>query len=61
MGKSNKKPQVDQKKCISCGACIAACPNCAISWKNGKAWIDQKKCKLALKCISVCPVQAISQ
>jgi len=61
MAKSEKKPQVNQKKCIACGACIAACPNCAISWKNGKAWIDPKKCKLALKCIEVCPVKAISR
>ncbi len=55
-----KKPQVDPKKCISCGACIATCPNKAISWKDGKAHIDQKKCKNARKCIEVCPVQAIA-
>jgi len=61
MAKSGKKPHVDPKKCISCGACIATCPNNAIDWKDGKAFIDAKKCKLALKCIAVCPVQAISQ
>jgi hypothetical protein len=58
---STKKPQVNPKKCISCGACIASCPNKAIDWKNGKAYIDPKKCKLALKCISICPVNAISR
>jgi Pyruvate/2-oxoacid:ferredoxin oxidoreductase delta subunit len=58
---STKKPQVNQKKCLACGACICTCPNKAIDWKNGKAWIDWKKCKLALKCIPVCPVKAISR
>jgi len=56
-----KKPKVDSNRCISCGACIATCPNQAISWKNGKAWIDPKKCKIALECIKVCPVRAIKQ
>jgi len=54
-----KIPKVDSKKCISCGACIATCPNQAISWKAGKAWINLKKCKKALECIKVCPVKAI--
>jgi len=58
---SKKIPHVNPDKCISCGACIAACPKKAICWKNNKAFIDAKKCKLALKCIEVCPVQAISQ
>jgi len=61
MAKVIKKPQANQKKCISCGACIAVCPNKAIDWKNGKAWIDHKKCKACLACIPVCPVKAISQ
>ena len=54
-----KKPQVNQKKCIACGACIATCPAKAISWKNGKAWIDWKKCQLCLECVKVCPVKCI--
>jgi len=61
MAKTEKKPQVNPKKCIACGACIASCPNQAIAWKDGKAHIDWKKCKLCLECIGVCPVKAISQ
>jgi len=59
--KKTNPPQVNSKKCISCGACIATCPNKAIDWKNGKAFIDKKKCKVCLACIPVCPVKAISQ
>ena len=53
--------KVDKEKCIGCGACIAVCPNEAISMKNGKAIIDQKKCNKCLQCIDICPVQAISK
>jgi len=54
-----KAPVVNREKCIACGACIAACPNQAISFKDGKAWIDPKKCKQCYECVKVCPVQAI--
>jgi len=53
--------KINQKKCIGCGACIAACPVKAISFKSGKASINQKKCKKCYACIEVCPVNAISK
>jgi ferredoxin len=58
---ADKIPKVNPKKCISCGACIATCPNQAIEWKNGKAWVNPKKCKKAYECLKVCPVKAISK
>lgn len=56
-----KVPKVNKAKCISCGACIAQCPNQAIDWKDNKAFINPKKCKKCGTCISVCPVQAIKE
>lgn len=55
--------KVDKKTCIGCGACVAVCPNSAITLKAeiGKAEIDQKKCKKCYACIDICPVKAISK
>ncbi len=50
---------VDEKKCISCGACIAICPVGAIKFVNGKANIDPKKCIACGSCQQFCPVEAI--
>ena len=50
---------VDEKKCISCGACIAICPVGAIKFANGKANIDPKKCIACGSCQQFCPVEAI--
>ena len=50
---------VDEKKCISCGACTAICPVNAIKIQNGKAKIDPKKCIKCGSCAQFCPVNAI--
>ena len=51
---------VDEKKCISCGACIAICPGGAIKCVNGKANIGPKKCIACGSCQQFCPVEAIT-
>jgi len=54
--------QVDKKKCIGCGSCVAVCPNQAVKiGKDGKAEIDPKKCKECGRCAEICPVGAISK
>lgn len=58
--KSLKKPQVFQALCKSCGACISACPNSAISLDTGnKAFVDEGKCLTCGYCTPVCPQFAI--
>ena len=50
---------VDEKKCISCGACVALCPVGAIKIVNGKAQINSSKCIKCGSCAQFCPVAAI--
>lgn len=50
---------VDEKKCITCGACVSICPVGAITIVNGKAQINVKKCIKCGSCSQFCPVNAI--
>ncbi|HBY58004.1 MAG TPA: aldo/keto reductase [Candidatus Atribacteria bacterium] len=45
--------------CKGCGTCVKACPNNALSLKNGKAVVDRKLCILCGYCNPVCPEFAI--
>jgi len=50
---------VDEKKCITCGACVSICPVNAIKIEKGKAKINPKKCIKCGSCAQFCPVNAI--
>src|SRR5665648_55688 len=41
--------------CKGCGTCVKACPNNALSLKNGKAVVDHKLCILCGYCNPACP------
>ena len=45
-------------KCISCGACSAACPVSCISEGDGKYEINADECLGCGACAGVCPVDA---
>ena len=56
----NKKALVSASMCKSCGKCMAACPNNAISFDDeNKASIDSSTCLTCGYCTPVCPEFAI--
>lgn len=50
--------RIDPEKCISCGACAAACPMSCISQGEKCYVIDEKVCIECGSCAGVCPVDA---
>jgi len=51
--------EVDEERCIGCGACIDACSFGAISMVNGKARIDKELCRGCMICARYCIEGAI--
>lgn len=52
--------EIDEERCISCGACISPCPVQAIRF--GPEWkveFDEERCLRCQVCINACPVGAI--
>ncbi len=55
------KLRIGKTKCISCGKCIAVCPESAIAFNpEKKAEINQVKCIGCGECMTVCPVKTIA-
>ena len=54
-----KKPNVNLKKCIGCGLCVALCPMKNISIDGGKA-VSSNKCTLCYRCFGHCPTKALT-
>ncbi len=55
-----KKIDLDDKKCIDCGACVSICPVGALYMEDFSVELDQSKCVLCKNCIDACPVKALS-
>ncbi|MEE1040037.1 MAG: 4Fe-4S binding protein [Lachnospiraceae bacterium] len=53
--------EVDQYRCVSCGACTHDCPKEAISvWKGCYAVVDRSLCIGCGRCEKVCPAGSIT-
>lgn len=55
-----KQPQIlwNWEKCTGCGACVAACPQQALSMEDGRLHQDSAACTGCGACVSACPQQA---
>lgn len=57
---SKKRIHIEEGNCEGCGACIAKCPNHAISYdEHGMAKVNHDVCLTCGYCAPVCPVRAI--
>lgn len=50
-----------EDKCISCGVCVKACREGAITLKDGKITIDWDKCTYCGRCAKSCPMDAYEE
>lgn len=58
--KSRRYAQVNEKRCVSCGACTKECPREAVSvWKGCFAVVDPERCIGCGRCEKICPVGCI--
>ena len=46
------------ERCRGCGACVNACPETAISVREGVAGTDRERCRGCGMCVDVCPADA---
>ena len=54
-----RRMTVDGEACVSCGACVGACPTAAIGLGD-RAIIDQRECISCGGCEGICPERAIA-
>ena len=47
-----------EEECISCGVCIKACRQNALSMQDNKVVIDTEKCNNCARCVKSCPTDA---
>jgi dissimilatory sulfite reductase (desulfoviridin) alpha/beta subunit len=48
----------DEDACISCGVCVKACREEALTMEDGKVRIDESKCNNCARCVKSCPTDA---
>lgn len=63
LGDIEMKPEINEKECIGCGACVAMCPQGVLEMSDdGKAKVvHPEKCDNKWACIESCPVEAIKK
>lgn len=55
-----KRLEVDEEKCIHCGACYALCPTSVICFEEDyTVAFDEEKCVACGLCIDACPTRAL--
>ena len=56
-----RKAFVEERDCVACGCCTAACPMGAVRIDSGvTAWVHGELCVGCGKCAKACPAAVIS-
>jgi ferredoxin len=54
-------PEIDQKKCVSCGICVDACPQGVLALLEGKLIFKRPQdCTFCATCEESCPHDAVT-
>ena len=54
-----KRLEVNENRCIHCGACYSLCPTSVIKFKNHSVEFDEAECVACGLCIDACPTRAL--
>ena len=53
-------PALDERRCVSCGACIRVCPTDCLEMKGPLPWLPRPAdCVQCALCVAVCPADAV--
>ena len=50
---------IDYERCISCGGCVALCPQGALQMKAFHLSLSPERCTDCRLCVNTCPVGAL--
>jgi ferredoxin len=51
---------VDDEKCLTCGACVAVCPQNGLFLLDTRLRVESAACTSCQTCVHVCPVGALA-
>jgi anaerobic sulfite reductase subunit C len=54
-------PEISDRPCSGCGACVEICREGAVSVENGAPVLDQEKCLFCGQCAKACPTGSLQE
>jgi dissimilatory sulfite reductase (desulfoviridin) alpha/beta subunit len=54
-------PEITERACSECGACVDSCKENAVALKDGKPILDASRCLFCGQCVRVCPTGTLRE